>query len=162
MYHIEICPVKRLYAIAREADLQDCCAIVVSSYDIRQEQLQGLGRLLALHFDDIVSGGQGRAFGQEEADRVARFVRSLPAQLDTLFVCCDSGESRSSAMAAAILRAGGRDEMKIWENPHYHPNPLVYSLLSGALGVEAGPTEVEEKIAINREALSKAIKGKGE
>ena len=74
-------------------------------------------------------------------------------------MCCDSGESRSTAMAAAIARYNNSDEMKIWLNPHYHPNPLVYKSLCDSLGVKVSKTEVADKVAVNQKAFSDAING---
>ncbi len=155
MPDIQICPVKKLYQIAMEADLQECAAVLVSSYEIREEKLTGLPCYLAMGFDDVAAGSVN---GFQEADglRIKRFVDSLPAELDTLFVCCDSGESRSSAMAAAIMRYWGLEEMRVWRNPGYHPNPGVYRVLCGVLGVGVTGGELEEKLAVNAGAFSKA------
>jgi hypothetical protein len=47
--------------------------------------------------------------------------------------------------------------MTIWKNPHYHPNILVYSMLSNALGVPVSDAEAEEKHQISEKALHDAI-----
>ena len=108
-------------------------------------------------FADITDSTESSAFNKKIADEIAAYVKNLPAQLDTLFVCCDSGESRSTAMSAAIMRYNGMDEMLIWKNPHYHPNTLVYSMLCDALGVPVSKVELQAKHWTSEKALSDAI-----
>ena len=59
------------------------------------------------------------------AELIYEFFRSIPDGAD-LFVCCDAGESRSAAIAAALKVAQGESDAEIWNSPEYHPNPLVY------------------------------------
>ncbi len=157
MYEIQICPLRKLYDIAADADLQDCAALCVSSYSIDRERLSGLGAVTLHYFHDITEERDPHALRPEDAMGIASFIRRLPGGLDTLFVCCDSGESRSSAIAAAILRAKGRDDRHIWENPHYHPNPMVYQRICSAFGLVIPKTEIEELQRVNDMALKQAI-----
>ena len=73
--------------------------------------------------------------------------------------CCDSEESRSSAMAATLLKCYGQDEMKIWENPKYHPNTLVYKTLCQAFDIYVSDVELNSLVHVNNQAFRKAIKG---
>lgn len=157
MYEIIICPIKKLYLCAEDGDMSDVAVLAVSSYDIKMDKLKVFCKTLCLNFADITQAFAPCAFTKNTAQRIAAYVKELPARLDTLFVCCDSGESRSTAMSAAIMRYHKMDEMKIWKNPHYHPNPLVYSLLCEALGVPASDAEVQEKLRINEKAFSDAV-----
>ena len=135
MFEIQICPLKKLYQLAQDGDMRSVAVLAVSSYDIQKEYLEPFCAQHCMHFSDVVNSDHPDAFTIETAESIVAFVNVLPEELDTLFVCCDSGESRSTAMAAAIMRYYGDDEIKIWENPHYHPNPLVYVLLCEALGI---------------------------
>ncbi len=157
MYEIHICPVKRLYDIAAEADLSDCAALLVSSYDIHLEKLHPLCRIAVFHFADVSDPQAADALRADTAQTIAAFVERLPPGLDTLFVCCDSGESRSAAMAAALLRRRGENERRIWQNPHYHPNPLVYRRLCAAFGLAVSEAELNALAALNRDALRRTI-----
>lgn len=157
MYEIMICPIKKLYRYAEDGDMSDVAVLAVSSYDIRMDKLRAFCGTLCLNFADITQVSAPSAFTKDTARKIAAYVKELPARLDTLFVCCDSGESRSTAMSAAIMRYNGMDEMKIWKNPHYHPNTLVYSLLCEALGVPVSETELQEKHRISEKAFSDAI-----
>lgn len=115
------------------------------------------GKMLCLSFADVINVADNSAFSKDIAEQIAKLIAELPKQIDTLFVCCDSGESRSTAMAAAIMRYNGLDEIKIWKNPHYHPNSLVYSLLCKALGVPVSEVEMHAKQFMNEQALSDAV-----
>lgn len=157
MYEIMICPIKQLYQYAEDGDMSDVAILAVSSYDIEQENLKAFCNTLCLNFADVSNGKDFSAMSNDVAMKIADYIKNLPKQLDTLFVCCDSGESRSTAMAATIMRHNGMDEMKIWKNPHYHPNPLVYKLLCNAFGFQVSDEDVAEKVAINNKALLDAI-----
>ncbi len=156
MYEIMICPVKKLYMIATDADLGDVAVLAVSSYGVDTEKLRGCRRVSAHFFHDVTSGAG--AFTADIAAEIADYICGLPADIDSLFVCCDSGESRSSAMAAAILRWRGESDMDIWMAPRYHPNPLVYKTLCSAFGIKVSEAELRELLAINAAALKRAIK----
>ena len=157
MCEIMICPIKQLYVLAEDGDMKDVALLAVSSYDINCEKLSAFKYKLCLNFNDVTNSSDHNAFTKDTAVQIAEFIKKLPNNLDTLFVCCDSGESRSTAMAAAITRFHQEDEMKIWRNPHYHPNALVYSLLCEALGVLVSRVELHTKQMINEKALSDAI-----
>lgn len=157
MYEIMISPLKRLYMLAEDGDMSDVAVLAVSSYDIKEEKLKPFSKVLCLGFKDVTDSSDSNAFSRIIAAKIADYVRGLPDNLDTLFVCCDSGESRSTAMTAAIMRYHKMDELKIWKNPHYHPNVLVYFLLCEALGVPVTKDELISKKHINERALKDAI-----
>ncbi len=154
MYDIQICPVRKLYDIAAEADLGECAAIVVSSYEIIEEKLSGLKHILTMNFDDVETRNHINAFNDEQADQMQTFVDGLPESLDTLFICCDSGESRSPAIAAAIMEHKGLDHMAIWKNPKYHPNLHVCAMLCTSFDI----AEVEEAVKKWAEENEKAFR----
>ncbi len=110
MFEIIICPIKRLYELSEDGDMSDVAVLAVSSYDIDETKLKVFCKTLCLSFADITDNVSPLAFKKDTAEKIADYVKSLPKQLDTLFVCCDSGESRSTAMSAAIMRYCGMDE----------------------------------------------------
>ena len=156
MYEIEVCPVKKLYDIAYDGDMSQVSAIVISSYEVKKDLLCGFQSLLVLHFADTEDGTRQDCFDEKRADEIADFVNSLPEDTDTLFVCCDRGESRSAAVAAAILRYNDENEYALWDNPAYHPNPLVYRLTRLAFL----SYEVEKRVERSKTALSRLINSK--
>ncbi|MBE6756510.1 MAG: hypothetical protein E7555_08645 [Ruminococcaceae bacterium] len=155
-FDIEIHPIKWLY-YNLPYEKRNACSIIVSSYDIRMNKLDKLNSKIIFSFADISEYKNPLSFNKDHARKIHQYVDSLPSDTEVLFVCCDSGESRSSAITAAILRYLGRDEMKIWQNPHYHPNPLVYKLLCREFGFHLLNDDIEEKIKINQKALYQAI-----
>lgn len=155
-FDIEIHPIKWLYYNLPE-EKRKACSIIVSSYDVRLNKLDKLNSKIIFSFADISDYESPLSFREDHARKIHQYVDNLPSDTDVLFVCCDSGESRSSAIAAAMLRYLDRDEMKIWQNPHYHPNPLVYKLLCEELGFHVQDGEIKEKTEINNNAFAKAI-----
>lgn len=113
---------------------------------------------IKVSFDDILASGEGRKFNVKDAEIITSFVKSLDDQIDTLWFCCDSGVSRSSALAAAFTRYYHKEEMKIWSNPQYSPNSLVYQIQCESLGMRVSPFTLWIKTKISKRALAKAIK----
>ncbi len=157
MRNIIIYPIKKLYYELNEINTEKSCAIIVSSYDVKTEKLEKLSLKLVLHFDDITQLNSERAFNNEFSEKIFEFVKTIPQGAENIYVCCDVGQSRSAAIAAAIMRFFGYDEMKIWKNPHYNPNVLVYKILCRQFGFSVTDDEVKEKQKINEQALFDAI-----
>ncbi len=155
-FDIEIHPLKWLYYNLPEEN-RNACSIIVSSYDVRLNKLDKLNSKIIFTFADITECDNPLSFGAENAKQIHRYVDDLSTDTDVLFVCCDSGESRSSAIAAAIMKYLGKDEMEIWRDPRYHPNPLVYKILCMELGFPMSDDDINERIRINNNALSDAI-----
>lgn len=156
MFEIIVCPIKKLYLLAAEGDMQEVAVIAVSSYRVEEEKLRSFQSALLLHFDDILHGKN--AMRASDAARIAAFVKALPAETDTLFVCCDSGESRSSAIAAAILRSQCKNEESIWDSPRFHPNLRVYAMLCEQFNCPVTAGELEQKRRRSEAAFSGAIR----
>ena len=155
-FRIEIHPVKWLYYYLAEDD-RTGGAIIASSYTVRENKLTGLKSKLVLSFNDIVDFNDESAFNKAIASEIHSYIKGIQPDIEVLYVCCDSGESRSSAIAAAITRFYGKDDMYIWADPHFHPNPLVYKLLCEELGVAIPDGELEGKIELNNNALAMKI-----
>ncbi len=155
-FEIEIRPIKWLY-YNLENEQRNAHAVIVSSYNVRKEKISALVSVLILSFDDIVDGDNCRAFNRKFAEEIFSYIKSLPSDTEVLYVCCDSGESRSSAITASLLKIYGKGDMAVWENPRYHPNPLVYRLMCEEAGVILSDGEIAEKVALNENALTKAV-----
>ena len=89
---------------------------------------------LRLSFDDVEAGldlfADGRPvrpFSAHQARQVAAFVLGLPAEVCALVFQCEAGLSRSPAMAAAVSRSMGLDDLRFFRM--YIPNRLVYRLV---------------------------------
>ena len=113
--------------------------------------------VLFLHFVDITDARRADAFTAEQAAKICSFWENR-ALYSALFVCCDSGESRSPAIAAALMRSMGRSYFVIWQHTEYHPNPYVYTVMCRELGMKVDSSEVKERRAANQRAFERQIK----
>ena len=156
---IIVCPAK---ALLMNKDMQkeqpgNYAAIICSSYTVDETQLFWLDKKLILMFDDTVNEFRATCFSEAQAALASDFAMALD-EGTTLYVCCDSGESRSAAIAAALYRRFGLDEMLIWQNHRYHPNTLVYKRMCAALDMTVTEDMIRERKQMNDEALAAAIR----
>ena len=101
--------------------------------------------------------GSESVFLPHHADSILTFVKDqvkAAASDDkelSLFFCCDWGQSRSTALAAAFLVWNGQDPAKIWGQRFLTPNPLVYCIMCETLGCSVSPEELSALHELNRE-----------
>ena len=114
--------------------------------------------LLQLHFIDTEDEKNPKSFSLDDGEKIKSFIVSLPSNITDLFVLCDAGESRSTAVAAAILLFAGRSDEPVWNNPFYHPNPLVFRRLCKAFGIEMAEDQIGSKKKQNENAFKSAMK----
>ena len=148
---------KLRYEVDEMKDLDLSAALISTSMPERAACSGKFARSLVLNYDDVISPADSSAFTPALARKASEFVLSLGEEITNLYVACDFGTSRSAAIAAAIMRHLGYEELSIWANPSYHPNPLVYSLMSCALGVPVREDEIEELRRINEQAFGDAV-----
>jgi len=108
-------------------------------------------------YEDLDYECYGRSFSSEDAKAFADYVKGM-ANVDTLYCCCDAGESRSPAVAAAVMRYLGMDDMAVWRNPHYHPNMLVFAMLMDAVNLSISDEEKDYLLYTNQKAFRDAIR----
>lgn len=154
---IQICPIKWLYQILAGEDTGKCGAIISSASEIEVSRFQGISYVFR-QYEDLDYECPGRSFSQTDATAFAEFLKSLENDVDTLYCCCDAGESRSPAVAAAVMRYLGTDDMPIWHNPHYHPNMLVFEMLANTLGAAVSDEEKDFRFYTNQKAFRDAIR----
>lgn len=129
-------------------------AIISTSSDIDEAKIS-CPYVLAEYMDfDYESP---RSFSAEYAAAFARFVKDLDKDITDLYICCDAGESRSPAIAAAIHRWLTQSDAYIWENPKYHPNVLCFCRMLEALNLSITDEEVDALIETNKSAFQKAV-----
>ena len=156
---IKICSIKQLLAAREHLEhISTVATILCSSRKICPTQFGWLQDTLPLIFQDTENEHNPKSFSPEMASRVKAFVDSL-SHISVLFICCDSGESRSAAIAAATYRYLHKDEMIVWRDPHFQPNRLVYRLMCQSYGIPLSKFQLSRRARINRKALSSAIKG---
>lgn len=159
-YKIQICPIKEMYLIAQYVNLDNAAVIMCSSYPIDKEKVSKIKNKLLLEFDDITNKNAFSAFNIDKAMIIKGFIDSLEQNIKALYICCDSGESRSTAIGAAVMRYTKMSDMDMWKNPYYHPNPLVYQLQRKSFGISVSKFEVRRKVHINEKALRNCMRKK--
>jgi len=155
---VQIYPIKRLYQILAEQGVPQAGAVLSSSSDINDAKLQGISYVFR-QYEDLDYECPGRSLSREDAVSFADFLTEQETRIDTLYCCCDAGESRSPAVAAAVMRYLGMDDMAIWQNPRYHPNMLVFVMLTDALGAAVSDEEIDLLLYTNQKAFRDAITG---
>lgn len=155
---IQICPIKKLYRLLAEGDRDRCAAMISSSTPVDTQKLGAISYVFR-QYEDIDCDVPGRSFCEEDAKVFAHFLLKLDKRTDTIYCCCDAGESRSPAIAAAVMRFYSMDDEHIWKNPHYHPNMLVFDILAGALGNPVSDEEKDYLLYINQKAFRDAVRG---
>ena len=114
--------------------------------------------LLQLSFADTTNENDPRCFSAEHGKKIKFFVESLPQTVSDLFIFCDAGESRSTAIAAAILLWIGRSDEPVWSNPFYHPNIFVFGRLCKTFGIEMTEEQIASKKRQSEDAFKNAMK----
>ena len=116
--------------------------------------------VLVIDFPDVRGERYPGAFGREHARKIVHFLCGLSDCVTDVYVCCEKGESRSPAVAAALLMASGRSDAAVWNNPYYAPNPLVYRHLCREYGLRVTLLSVWVRSVKNRRAFRMVKKGK--
>ncbi len=112
--------------------------------------------ILGLSFADTIEEKHHMRFTKEHAEQIVSFISRTQAN-DDIFICCDSGESRSSALAAALILYKGEDDLYIWQSTEYHPNRLVFKVMCQTLGIAISDSDILSRIRINDSAFHNAI-----
>ena len=69
----------------------------------------------------------------EQAQKIAEFYRSVRDHVEVLICQCEHGQSRSAAVAAAILEFRSRRGVDVFSNDNYYPNKVVFRRVLAAL-----------------------------
>ena len=114
--------------------------------------------ILVIDFPDTANEKERDAFSKIHARRIIDFVGGLSDEVTDIYVCCTVGESRSPAVAAALLKMSQRSDKRVWKNPYYKPNTLVYSVLCREYGLKVSRLAVKIKSWSNTRAFKLAQK----
>lgn len=155
--NITILPNKSFIQKFRNVSTDNIAVIMCTSYNVNTSDIDGINKKLVLYFDDTLSTGK-KSFTLDIANHIKSFVDSVTSE--TLYICCDSGESRSSAIAAAVLKYKNEKSLYIWDNPHYHPNVLVYDIMCQCFGKRTPGIVIRYLTWRNKNALHNTIKRK--
>ncbi len=163
-YRIHIYPIKGL--TEDMLDQYEFPALIICSSRVsRLVKALFADNFCAVSFLDTIDVYNKGAMQAQHADTILSFLYSLDSstkKVTDLFICCDGGDSRSPAIAAAILRLLGKDDRAVWENPFYTPNILVYYRMCRASGISVSWEEVLKLRQLNEEAYRKAQMNNGQ
>ena len=120
-----------------------------------------LKHILVMPFRDAEDKNESGAFQRAHARMIIRFLKKIGKDVTDLYVICSKGGSRSPAIAAAVLKMSGRSDKKVWQNPYYVPNILVYKRLCLECGLFFSALTVPIKRHINNRAFRKCKKNGG-
>ena len=154
---IRICSIKQLCLyLDKELPDKKTIAIFLTMEKTEHPNLRLLDKYLKVSVFDTEVEDRAFSFSYGDGLQVKEFLEK-ENDFGRLYVCCDSGESRSTAMAAAILKFYGQSDEEIWTNPHYHPNILVYKKQLNAFGIKISNTKLKYLKYVSERALKRAI-----
>lgn len=104
--------------------------------------------ILQLQFANTTDHTDPNVFTIAQADLVAKFLKRSDAN-NELYICSDSGVSRSPAIAAAVFRAMGKNDYVIWRNTRYIPNHYVFRLMCVALHADIPEDALWNRVRVN-------------
>jgi predicted protein tyrosine phosphatase len=70
-----------------------------------------------------------------QALKIAEFYDSIRDKADVLICQCEHGQSRSAAVAAAILEHRGKKGIRIFADDRYYPNKVVFRRVLEAIRI---------------------------
>lgn len=99
------------------------------------------------HFDDIDKEYFSRglnSISDDDAKRIVATVQEWKDKVDTIYIHCDAGVSRSAGVAAAISMALTGEDDYFFTSYLYVPNILCYRKVLAAFGKEAEEKDYKE------------------
>ena len=72
-------------------------------------------------------------FSDEQAKQIVEFVNGVWDKVDVIICQCEHGQSRSAAVAAAIMQYKYQNGIDIFADDNYYPNKLVYRKVFNSL-----------------------------
>lgn len=81
--------------------------------------------------------GKYHMLSDKQAKRIAEFYAEIHDNVDILICQCEHGQSRSAAIAAAILEYESKSGIDIFINDKYYPNKTIFKKIFKQLRVTA-------------------------
>ena len=156
---VAVASIKHVREVLKHGRLPFDAVVACSSRPLPSE-LAELPNLLGLNFCDTLVARRPDAFNDRLAADVAEFLNDCDPVRSTLF-CCDAGQSRSPALAAAFINYLGYPDDRIWDDPHLAPNTLVYQVMMRAFGMPVSDQEAQALSERSEQALAAAIQSAG-
>jgi predicted protein tyrosine phosphatase len=131
---IEVMNQKDVEAYAMEANFETSVIISIASRGMPSAiiipcNINNIVDVLYLNFNDtddnrLEFGGIDKTDAKKIKDFVLKYEEDY--SIDKIIVNCEAGQSRSSGVAAAILKYMFNDDSQIFDNHKYIPNMLCY------------------------------------
>lgn len=154
---MKIVSLKQLYRELEDNKEKNADAIILTAKELDEEKLEGLRSFIRIPVADTLNKSMPGAFTLKHGIEIGKYLGKI-YDVTLLYVCCDCGESRSTAVAAALLRRFGKSDAEIWKNPMYHPNLLVYKEQCSAFGIKVSALKLRYLKYINDKALRDVIR----
>ena len=151
---IHILPESILKKEIHEIDPLTTAIIICSDNNTSYQNI--ISNMLLVCFADTTKRDHN-AITRKQAREIIGFVRNLSAEIIDLYICCSAGQSRSPAIAAAVLRMTGRSDKPIWENPFYVTNSLVYQTICHEFDLFAPDWYVRKLVDLNRQCFLDSV-----
>lgn len=116
--------------------------------DFLYEPDRRIHNVIQLEFEDV-ERGHADSMEKLQAMDIAQFVQSLDKDTDKLIVHCEMGMSRSTGVAAAIMKFLGQDNWKVFNDRSYCPNMWCYRLVLEAFKAPIDEQELSDKWSKN-------------
>ena len=137
---------KQIEVLARNPFSEKTMLISITDTNESQVQLEYEPEfLIRLSFDDVDNDVINDVFGKapsfeerfeiersynffslKQADDIANMFLRHMGEIDVLICQCEHGQSRSAAVAAAILEFRSKRGVEVFANDKYYPNKVVY------------------------------------
>ena len=104
----------------------------ISSQDAQEEFERHMGRKPTEEERHLLSE-KFHLLSDAQARQIAAFVHRVKDDAQLLICQCEYGQSRSAAVAAAVLEHLQRRGIVVFADPRYFPNKLVFKKVYGAL-----------------------------
>ena len=154
---LEIYSLYSLYfKLSTDNDKSSKAIIILSQSDIDSKMYKYMDKYIVLEVADTTEKDHPYAFTMDDAQKIKNFLDET-ADFENLYVCCDSGQSRSTAAASAIMRLYGKSDKEIWQNPFFKPNTLIYKTLCHAFGKRVSKLKMLYLCHVNDKALKKTM-----
>ena len=85
---------------------------------------------------------------EEQANKIASFYKTNKDNISTLICQCEHGQSRSAAVAAAILEVRSRRGIQTFADDRYFPNKVVFRKVLGAFIKKSKSVQFDRKYDI--------------
>ena len=125
--------------------------ISITDYGYKHAELEHQpNHLLQLAFDDVDADvfidqpdmepldveTMYHMLSDEQARKIAAFYHEVHDKVEVLICQCEHGQSRSAAIAAAMLEYKSRSGIKVFADDRYYPNKFIFRKVLKALAKE--------------------------